>query len=158
MLRTAFQQIRTLWIVLRALRTGLSGAFLVCVMALFVVPATQQEQTTFRFTDDSDVQLTLTMHRIGKALVTADSDRLYDAIADSAPNDLATWQVRLLAGELAKGSMQFDKSGEVRLNAAGTTQTLNADTVVRAIVPPAEPDSLLAPRSSGAKFVSARTN
>lgn len=160
MLRDILKQLKMLWIVLHALRTGLSGAVLVFAAALIIVPANNEESRILA-QDPSDIALeTLVMQRMATLMVRADSDTLYTAIAERAPENMSAWQIRFVAERLADGSMQIGPDGQAIIalpNQSPQHQT-SSRPLVQSLVPPTPPEGLLAPRTNSAKFVSARTN
>lgn len=160
MLRSLLKQIRMLWIVLRALRTGISGAVLVTVVGLCVAPASDKERDLLARQTESPALITLVTHRAASLMVKVDSDRLYTAIAEGAPEDLSPWQVRFVIERFADGTVQVDGDGDVVANVPGVEQQAQSSSrnLVTSLVPPTPSEGLLAPRTNSAKFVSARSN
>lgn len=161
MLREMFRTIKLLFIAFNALRTGIFGAVLVTILALCVAPASSRERDTLGTGVGNDPQLALIAHRAATLMVKADSDALYAAIAQAAPEEIFAWQVRFVAERLADGTMQIGPDGQVLIQSQDTTypqsEQPNRD-FVRSIVPSSPSNGLLAPRANSAKFVTARTN
>lgn len=152
MLRNALKPLKLLWIIFRAIRTGISGFVLMIVAATLIAPPTENESTILDLTSDATARNEgLIIHRMAKAVVLIDSDWLYTSLAETSETGLTANGYRQLIGQFADGSIkaEFKQSG---------TNDDAARQVATPLVPPAEHDSVLAPRTNSAKFVAARSN
>ena len=107
MLRDAWRSLKLVVFVLRSLRRGFTGAFMVITAALFIVPPTQAEQQLLVLqTETTARNEALIMHRIAKLVTHFDSDALYSTIVAADPNGMDAETYRLMVEGFATGRVQ----------------------------------------------------
>lgn len=107
MLRDAWRSLKLVVFVLRSLRRGFTGAFMVITAALFIVPPTQAEQQLLVLPADTTARdEALIMHRIAKLVTHFDSDALYSTIVAADPNGMDADTYRLMVEGFATGRVQ----------------------------------------------------
>lgn len=152
MLRNALRPLKLLWVIFRAIRTGISGFVLMIAAATVIVPPTANESTLLDLTSDTTARNeTLIIHRIAKAVKKINSDRLYRSLAETSDTGLTADDFRQLIDGFAEGSLQAERN--VPEADDDTTRQFTSP-----LVEPVDNDNILAPRSNDAKFIAARTN
>lgn len=152
MLRNALKPLKLLWLIFRAVRTGISGFVLMIAAATVIVPPTPNESNILDLTSDATARNgTLIIHRMAKAVKQIDSDRLYASLAETSDANLTANDYRQLIAEFASGSLRAE------LNTSQTDDD-QARQFAAPLVAPIGRDSILAPRANDAKFVAARSN
>jgi len=107
MLRDAWRSLKLVFFVLRSLRRGFTGAFLVITAALFIVPPTPTEQQLLVLPADTTARNeALIMHRIAKLVTHFDSDALYSGIVAADPNGMDAETYRMMVEGFATGRVQ----------------------------------------------------
>jgi hypothetical protein len=187
MLRDIFKSLKLIWIFFRAIRTGISGFILALTAAFFIAPPTTQETGVLNLSQSATARdEALIIHRLAKVATTVDSDKLYKALAEGGGTDLTPNDYRFLTEKFADGSLRLPDGANLASNtvafamdgspapsaadndlirdgidqwrAADAHLETQSDKAVAPLVEPVGNDSILAPRTGGAKFVAARNN
>ena len=161
MLRHILKPFRLLFIVLQALRVGALGLILVLSLALNLAPPTLAEVEMLDLDPNtSGLDDSLFAHRVAKGVVRLESDTVYETLARHIDPDVPVDQVKRVIGQFADGTLTFPARPETAEPAQ--TATVEAEPpargFVRSQVAPSASNSILAPRTNDAKFVTARTN